>query len=217
MIAWHFLKSDRKLAYPPHTPVFTGQRLTVDPDRMELRVYGLHASERALDALKYAPGPIVCRVRLGGRILTGEDKLCASERTVIAMADATGTLRAFARACALDVIDNWNAPAVVREYLETGNEDLRIAAWSAASAAESAAESVARSVARSAASARSAAWSAAGAAAAAEASESAAWSAARSVAWLAAESAWSAARSVAESKQNKQFEAMLFDLLQLQG
>jgi hypothetical protein len=216
MLAWHFLKADRKLAYSPHTPVFTGQMLTVDPDRLELCAYGLHASERALDALKYAPGPIVCRVQLGGRILTGEDKLCASERTVIAMADATGTLRAFARACALDVIDNWNAPAVVREYLETGNEDLRIVAWSAASAAESAARSVAS---------ESAARSAAGAAAAAEASESAAWSAARSVAWLAAESAArsvaesaeSAARSVAESKQNKQFEAMLFDLLQLQG
>jgi hypothetical protein len=109
------------------------------------------------------------------------------------MADATGTLRAFARACALDVIDNWNAPAVVREYLETGNEDLRIVAWSAASAAESAARSVARS-AEAAMSAESAA-------------RSAAWSA-RSVAWLAAESA---------SKQNTRFEAMLFDLLQLQG
>jgi hypothetical protein len=147
MLAWHFLKSDRKLAYPPHTPVFPGQLLTVDPVRLGLCEYGLHASERALDALKYAPGPIVCRVQLGGRILTGEDKLCASERTVIAMADATGTLRAFARACALDVIDKWNAPAVVREYLETGNEDLRAAAWSAWSAesaawsAEAAAES----------------------------------------------------------------------------
>jgi hypothetical protein len=158
MLAWHFLKSDRKLAYPPHTPVLTGQRLTVGPARLDLCAYGLHASERALDALIYAPGPIVCRVRLGGRILTGEDKACASERTVIAMADATETLRAFARSCALDVIDKWNAPAVVREYLETGNEDLRAAAWSA---------------------------------------ESAAWS--------------------AESKQNTRLEAMLFDLLQIQG
>ena len=175
MIAWHFLQSDRKLAYPPHTPVFTGQLLTVDPARLYLCAYGLHASERALDALNYAPGPIVCRARLGGRILTGEDKACASERTVIAMADATEVLRAFARACALDVIDEWDAPAVVREYLETGNESLWVAARSA----------------------RSAAW----------------WSAAW---WSAAELAWSAARS-AESKQNTRLEAMLLELLQLQG
>ncbi len=153
MIAWHFLKSDRKLAYPPRTPVFTGQRITVDPGRLDLCTYGLHASERAIDALKYAPGPIVCRVRLGGHILTGADKVCASERTVIAMADATETLRAFARACALDVIDKWDAPAVVREYLETGNESLRKAARSAARSAWPAwpawsAEAAARSAAR---------------------------------------------------------------------
>ena len=206
MIAWHFLKSDRKLAYPPHTPVFTGQRLTVDPDRLDLCTYGLHASERALDALKYAPGPIVCRVRLGGRILTGEDKVCASERTAIAMADATETLRAFARMCALDVIDKWDAPAVVREYLETGNESLRKAARSAAWSAESA--EAARSAAESAWSAEAAARSAAESAWSAEAA--AAWSAeaARSAA------AWSAE---AESKQNTRLEAMLLELLQLQG
>jgi hypothetical protein len=202
MLAWHFLKSDRKLAYPPHTPVFTGQRLTVDPDRLELCDYGLHASERALDALKYAPGPIVCRVRLGGSILTGEDKACASERTVIAMADATETLRVFARACALDVLDKWDAPAVVREYLETGNEDLRVAA-------EEAARSAAESAADSARSAWPAAWSAA------RSAESAAWSAA----WSAELAAWSAesAEAAARSKQNTRLEAMLLELLQLQG
>jgi len=192
MIAWHFLQSDRKLAYPPHTPAFTGQLLTVDPARLELCEYGLHASERALDALKYAPGPIVCRVRLGGRILTGADKVCAAERTVIAMADATETLRAFARACALDVIDNWDAPAVVREYLETGNEALREAARSAAESAEA-----------------EAAWSAEAAGSAEAAAWSAAWSAesARSAAWSAE----------AESKQNTRLEAMLLELLQIKG
>jgi hypothetical protein len=202
MIAWHFLKSDRKLAYSPHTIVFTGQRLTVDPGRLGLCEYGLHASERALDALKYAPGPIVCRVRLGGSILTGEDKACASERTVIAMADATETLRVFARACALDVLDKWDAPAVVREYLETGNEDLRVAA-------EAAARSAAESAADSARSAWPAAWSAA------RSAESAAWSAA----WSAELAAWSAesAEAAARSKQNTRLEAMLLELLQLQG
>lgn len=194
MKAWHFLRADRRLAYPPHTPVVVGQKITVDPDKLELCKYGLHASIRALDALGYAPGPIICRVNLGGRILTANDKVCASERTVIAMADATETLRAFARSCALDVIDKWKAPAVVREYLETGNEGLRESAksesWSAAKSAMWSAE----------AAAKSAAWSAARSA---EAAESAVWSAARS-AELAAQSA---------AAQNERLEAMLLAIL----
>ena len=193
MKAWHFLKADRRLACPPHTPVVVGNTLTVDPDKLELCTYGLHASIRALDALCYAPGPIICRVELGGRILTANDKVCASERTVIAMADATETLRAFARSCALDVIYKWDAPSVVREYLETGNEELR---ESARSAARSAAWSATRSAARSAAEA----WAAADSAA-----ESAAWAAADSAAWSAE---WSAVRA-----QNESLEAMLLAIL----
>ena len=192
MEAWHFLRVDRRLAYPPHTLVIIGQKITVDPDKLELCTYGLHASIRALDALGYAPGPIICRVELGGRILKSSDKVCASERTVIAMADATKTLRAFARSCALDVIDKWDAPSVVREYLETGNEELR-------ESARSAAWSAARS-----------AWSAKAAA------ESAVWSAVWS-AKAAAESARSAAQSAAKSlelAQNERLEAMLNRLLE---
>ena len=187
MLAWHFLKADRRLAYPPHTPVFAGQRLTVAPERLRLCTYGLHASVRALDALEYAPGPVVCRVALGGVIKRGNDKVCASERTVLAMADATETLRAFARSCALDVIDKWSAPPVVRKYLATGNESLREAAASAAWA-ESAAKSsrCAASAARSESVKRTA-----------------------SLTW--------AARSVALAVQNARLEAMFFDLLQLQG
>lgn len=41
-------------------------------------------------------------------------------------------LREFAWWCALQVIDMWQAPDIVKEYLETGNEELRDAAWAAA-------------------------------------------------------------------------------------
>lgn len=55
------------------------------------------------------------------------------------------TLREFARWCALQVVDLWGAPQVVRQYLETGNEAARAAARAAAwSAAWSAARDVAR-------------------------------------------------------------------------
>ena len=49
------------------------------------------------------------------------------------------TLREFARWCALQVIDLWEAPDVVRKYLETGDATLRVVAWAAAQDASRAA------------------------------------------------------------------------------
>ena len=59
--------------------------------------------------------------------------------------------RYFARWCALQVIHLWNCPDVVKQYLETGDEGLRDAAWYAAwnaawNAASDAAWYAARSV-----------------------------------------------------------------------
>jgi hypothetical protein len=181
--------------------------------------HALHASRTPLDALSYAPGPYLYRVRCWGDVAEETDKLGARHREYVAMVDATNMLRSFAREQALSVIHFWDAPEVVKQYLETGNEALisaarstaRSAARSAArseawSAAESAAESAARSAAESAA--ESAAWSAAWSAAR-SAAESAAWSAGRSAAWSAARSeAWSAARSEARKRFNELTEAL---------
>jgi hypothetical protein len=174
LLAWHFLPADRRLRHGDGRVVEAGQVLSVpDLDRpLDLCSYGMHASICALDALQYAPGPIVCRVELSGEILRDDDKVCAQHRRVLWMADATGALRAFARACALDVIDHWDAPDIVRRYLETGDESIRAAAWAAAwaaarAAARDAAWAAARAAARDAAAdaAGAAAWAAAGAAA----------------------------------------------------
>jgi hypothetical protein len=108
---------------------------------------GLHASARIFDALAYAPGTTVCRVELSGTIFENEDKLAASERTIRWRMDATDVLNAFARRCALDVIHLWDAPEVVRTYLETGDGKLRAAACAAACAAARAAHSAAAHVA----------------------------------------------------------------------
>jgi hypothetical protein len=99
MLAWHFLRDDQRLSYHPHTLVEVGQKLTVEPP-LELCRWGLHASKKALDALGYAPGSIACRVELSGEILEGEDKVCATERTVLQMIDATNVLHEFACWCA---------------------------------------------------------------------------------------------------------------------
>jgi len=118
---------------------------------------GLHASLHPFDALQYAPGPILCRVEVGGNIVQGDDKLVATRRRIIRRVDATDLCRAFARRCALDVAHSWECPPVVREYLETGLEKLRAAAWAAArDAARAAARAAALDAARAAA--RAAAW-----------------------------------------------------------
>jgi len=81
----------------------------------------------------------------------GGDKIVGNRRRILWRIDAMDTLRAFARRCALDVIHLWDAPDVVRRYLETGDEALRVAATvSAARAAWTYTRADARDAARSA-------------------------------------------------------------------
>ena len=98
MKAWHFLKDNGAMRWKCGSVLKpkVGQTLRVDPDKLKLCKFGLHASKRAIDALEYAPGAIICRVEVGGLIIHGDDKLVASERTIIAMADATDTLHEMA-------------------------------------------------------------------------------------------------------------------------
>jgi len=58
---------------------------------------GLHASGRAIDALKYSPGSWVRDVSLSGEIVEAADKSCARlRRTLAGPVDATNALRLFA-------------------------------------------------------------------------------------------------------------------------
>jgi hypothetical protein len=171
ILAWHFVGATLR----DGRPVPPDGEVLRHPGDLLMCASGLHASKRIIDAVYYAPGTTICRVRCGGEGIKYTDKLACTERTILWRVDGENLLRKFARQQALSVIHLWDAPAVVREYLETGDESKRSAAWSAAeSAAESAADS--------------AAWSAAESAAD-SAAESAARSAARSAAWSAAESA----------------------------
>lgn len=169
---WHFCREDMRLGYGDGRQIKIGETITVEGD-IELCRHGLHASKKLIDALQYAPGPILCKVELGGNVINGADKVVASERTVVAYADCTDVLREFARKCALDVIHLWDAPEVVESYLTTGDESLRAAARGAARVAAGDAAWVAARVA-----ARDAAWDAAWVAAR-DAAVGAAWDAAR--------------------------------------
>jgi hypothetical protein len=163
--------------------------------------HGLHASMHPFDALRYARGNNLALVEIDGDIISQNDKVCARRRRIIRRIDATDMLRLFARQCALDVIHLWDAPPVVRQYLETGDETLRdaarAAAWAAAwAAARAAAGDAARDAARAAArdAARDAAWDA-------WAARAAAGDAARDAAWD--------ARAAARDAQRKRFTDMV--------
>mgnify|MGYP001334045528 CR=1 FL=1 len=196
-IAWHFtgdkLRDGSPIPPIGHTLVHTGE--------IEMCASGYHWSRTPFQALPYAPGPLLHKVRIGGTIRETEgDKGVSSERTILATIDATQLMRRFAADQALSVAHLWPMPDVVREYLVDLDEAKRSAAWSAAMSASWSAESTAESAARSAAwSATNAAWSAASAAWSAARSAA---SAARSAAWSATNAAWraaSAARSAASA------------------
>ena len=153
---------------------------------------GLHASLHPFDALEYAPGDTLCLVTLDGDIQHGEDKVVASRRRIDRRIDATELLRSFARTCAMDVIDLWEVPEVVRQYLATGDETIRRAAKDVAWSDE---YDAARAAARDAAcgAAMDAAWYAARAAA-------------RDAAWHAG---WQSAFSASRERQRDRFADMV--------
>jgi len=95
---------------------------------------GYHASKHVADAVQFAPGATLCLVDINGDWVEQSDKLCATKRRIVARFDATELLRADARASALSVIHLWEAPAIVRQYLETGDESIRAEARKAAAA-----------------------------------------------------------------------------------
>ena len=128
---WYFSNLNCKLGYNDGRQIEAGITHTVDCTPI-LCEQGLHASKRIIDALKYAPGPYIWRVELGGTVVVDDDKMVATERRYLWGFDASELLRGFARRCALDVIHLWDAPDVAVEYLKTGDESLRAAARAAA-------------------------------------------------------------------------------------
>lgn len=201
---------------PAHTKVKVGQTQTAE-GRLELCNNGMHASRRALDALQYAEGAVICQLGLSGEVL--------------AMADAMIVLHEFMCWCAEQALlrereagrepdpRSWKAIEVKRKWLkgEATDEELvtiGLEAWDAA-----------RSAVEGASAARSAAWSAAlGDAqdivwAVWEAAWESAWSAAWNTAW---KFTWDATKVAAESatrdatwdSQNAKLEEMLNGLLE---
>ena len=192
---WHFLSDPTQLSNDggPLLPVVELPK-GIHP---ELCSTGFHASRRPLDALSFAPGPWLCRVRLEGEVVRDDDKAVGSRRVLLAgPVDVSRELRLFACDCAERVL-----PLFERERPDDARPRMaieiarRYANGKAVSEETAAAGDAARAAAGDAAWA--AAWAAAG-----DAARDAAWAAARAAAraaaWDAAgDAAWAAARAAA--------------------
>ena len=181
ILAWHWVREDRRLGYGDGREVRAGETIE-HKGHIALCESGLHASTKILDALTYAPGPVICRVRLSGDVLRGGDKIVAERRETLWMVDARRVLVVWACECA------WEALQCAWEALQrVGNPDPRSVAairevmrQQRSGVRDQAKLDAARDAASAAA--RAAAWDAA-------------WDAARDAAWDAARAAASAAAS----------------------
>ena len=112
---------------------------------LELCKKGLHASIKPLDALKYAPGSVVCRVECSGEVIYGEDKLVCSRRRVLWIEDASRVLCEYATWCIFENLeaeysDPRNLGSGARNkaihdairYHHTARETAWVTAWHAA-------------------------------------------------------------------------------------
>ena len=128
VLAWHFVDETLR----DGTPLPPDGELLTHDGAVSLCESGLHASERVLDALKFAQGNTICRVECDDLGERQKDKFVCGSRTIVWRLDGEEVLRAFARKVALDVAEFWDMPDEVRKFLETGNDNLRVAARGAA-------------------------------------------------------------------------------------
>src|SRR5579864_2135814 len=117
---WWFSDNTGILPHDDGRPIVIGQKLSVK-GKLVICKNALHGSFDPFDALRYAPGDMLHRVLFSGARIEESDKVGSRSRTVIESRDATDMLRLFARKQALSVIHLWDAPPIVREYLETGD------------------------------------------------------------------------------------------------
>jgi len=109
LLGWHFLQASRRLNFEDNRLVRCGQTL-MHQGELTMCVAGLHACPRIMDALRYAPGPIVERVELSGEILRHTGKAVAHRRKCLWWLDATYILHEFACRCAEDALKLVKSP-----------------------------------------------------------------------------------------------------------
>ena len=129
ILAWHWVREDRRLGYGDGREVRAGETIEHNGS-IALCESGLHASTTILDALTYAPGPVVCRVRMSGTVLRGNDKIVATRRETLWMVDARRVLVVWACECAWEALQRVGNPdprsvAAIREVMRQQRSGVR--------------------------------------------------------------------------------------------
>lgn len=97
-LAWHFLEKSKKLRYGDDRLAAVGRILSVGGP-IKLCQNGLHGSIRLMDALHYAPGFILSRVKIWGNVDKEDDKICGRCREILWMKDVTDEINEFSYLC----------------------------------------------------------------------------------------------------------------------
>lgn len=134
MIAYHFVGATLR----DGRPIPADGEWLVHEGPVVMCESGLYACKHPLDAQRYALGATLCRVDCEDVVIERDDKLVCRRRKVTKRLNARALLQQFASECALSVLHWWDAPAVVREYLTTGDASLRQGARTAAYATNAA-------------------------------------------------------------------------------
>ena len=167
---WYFAAKDCKLRYGDDRIAKVGETHAVEGE-IRLCENGLHASKRAIDALRLGGGPVVFKVKLSGDVVHDESKSASRERTYVAGGiDVTETLVEFACCVAEAAMllaehydpRSWEAIEATRAYMRKEIEigvllEAKNAAHAAANAADDAAANAAYAAAYAAAHAANAA------------------------------------------------------------
>ena len=159
MRAWHFLKEDMTAGRGRELAWADGETRTCEGD-LELCKNGYHASKNIIDALDYAPGPVICHVEVTGKRINSDDKLVAKTRQLlwhIPAQDSMRLLHMFAVLCAERALirerkagrepdsRSWDALEVNKKWLDGKAIDEELARAARAACAASAAWAVSAS------------------------------------------------------------------------
>lgn len=88
---WWFSRTNNKLRYGDNRVAAIGRKHKIKGYPI-LCERGFHASTNILDAIQYAPGPILWKVKISGEIISSTDKMVGTQREYTHRIDITDIL-----------------------------------------------------------------------------------------------------------------------------
>lgn len=131
-------ESRQKAALAKYMQEYTSKILATNPQYQDLGIglcsHGMHGSTYILDALYYAPSPIVWYVELQEPVISTMDKSVSRSRTYLTHGnDISNILRQYMIRLLQDNSVTWEVPDKINKYITSGNDAMRQDAYDTAS------------------------------------------------------------------------------------